>query len=310
MKTNNNENKTSNGWSKKKEQLLQIWMDECNIYSKLYAYNVVWYEKVDNILGIVGILLSAVTSASLLNNSNNSKNANVIILVFGLLSMVNTFIQATKEYLNLKTVINSNLIASRQNRMVCIDIESQLNFSRHERINGKDFLTNIKDRKNDLILNGPIISNRIWKKIAPSYTNYKKKVKENINKSKKNIETISSNNDSGSSSNDIVYKRRPTMEILNLDNSFNNNDISSNENKPTHDNVMNNDIHIDFIENLTIDENYSSEEDNSVYTEEDEGEEEFLREVNKANKASNEINIKLEKKPVNELDQELTRFHI
>jgi hypothetical protein len=331
----NNEQKSSNGWSKKKEKLLQVWMDECNIYSKLYSYNVIWYEKLDNILGIIGILLSAVTGASLLNNSNNNNpNAGVIILVFGVLSMVNTIIQATKEYLNLKTVINSNLIASRQNKMVCIDIESQLNFSRHERMNGKEFLTSIKDRKNDLILNGPVISNRIWKKITPKYSKYKSNIKDNMDETRKKITTEPSNTYSEEESNDIVYKRRPTIEILNMKNGYdqlNNTVINTDNNIIDIDNTVINiddislntikeesnvgisvdknlNIDIDFIKSLNNEE-YDTE-NTSEYTEEDAEEDTFLEEINNSNRANNEINIKLSKKPVNELEQELSRYHL
>lgn len=351
--------KNSNGWSTKKEQLLQVWMDECNIYSKLYSYNVVWFERLDNILGIVGTLLSAITGASLLNNSDTSRpGARTIIIVFGSLSMVNTFIQATKEYLNLKTVINSNLIASRQNRMICIDIEAQLNLSRCERIQGKEFLTSIRDRKNDLILNGPVISNRIWKKIIPKYSSFKTSFKDDMIIKKKNIENNESHIYSNNSSDDIVYKRRPTMEVINLSNDFNKsnelntivevendnliqerlytdnnsynikniknikninniqmnetiNDLKENINDlhdlhDLHDNMIdNNDIHIDFISKI------ENNDDDIEYTDEDEEEEvEFLTEINKTNTACNQINIKLEKKPINELEQELTRFHI
>lgn len=349
-------NKHSNGWSSKKEQLLQVWMDECNIYSKLYSYNVVWYERLDNILGIVGTLLSAITGASLLNNSDPSRpGARTIIIVFGSLSMVNTFIQATKEYLNLKTVINTNLIASRQNRMICIDIEAQLNLSRCERVPGKDFLTSIRDRKNDLILNGPVISNRIWKKIVPKYSTFKSSFKDDMIKKKKNIETNESHIYSNNSSDDIVYRRRPTMEVINLSNDFNktselntivevennnltitddfndlNNDNLNNDNDDFNNKELihkqlytannyvntninidndihtNNDIHIDFISKIE-----QQNEDEIEYTDEDEDEETaFLKEINKTNTACNQINIKLEKKPINELEQELTRFHI
>lgn len=368
-------NKHSNGWSSKKEQLLQVWMDECNIYSKLYSYNVVWYERLDNILGIVGTLLSAITGASLLNNSDTSKpGAKTIIIVFGSLSMVNTFIQATKEYLNLKTVINTNLIASRQNKMICIDIEAQLNLSRIERINGKDFLTSIRDRKNDLILNGPVISNRIWKKILPKYGALKSSFKDDITIKKNDIAATDSHVYSNNSSDDIVYKRRPTMEVINLSNdfnktselntiveienddlnkscsfndlnlNFNNNDTlngldnngnlinehdlgnkkilqkqlynvnnyintnnSSNMNTNYNGNMnTNNNVHVDFIAKL------EQQNDNEIeYTDEDDAEETaFLEKINKTNTACNQINIKLEKKPLNELEQELTRFHI
>lgn len=363
---NSNHSNHSNGWSSKKERMLQVWMDECNIYSKLYAYNVIWYERLDNILGIVGTLLSAITGASLLNSSDTDRpGTRNIIITFGALSMVNTFIQATKEYLNLKTVINSNLIASRQNRMVCIDIEAQLNLSRHERIEGKEFLTTIRDRKNDLILNGPVISNRIWKKIVPKYNTFKTSLKESIDEEKIKINNTPSHEYSNNSSNDIVYKRRPTMEVINLSNEFNektkqletiidtdtyNNNDNDNvshfkidiDNTKYTDNTLNNDIsyttekksisntsidldeiksinfktykkdnseiHFDLISNLNvIDE---AQDGDSEYTEEDDGEDTFLKEINNSNKACGEINIKLAKKPINELDHELKRFHI
>ena len=254
----NKHQKTSNGWSTKKEKLLQIWMDECNIYSKLYTYNVIWYERLDNILGIVGTLLSAVTGASLLNSSDTDRpGTRNIIIIFGSLSMVNTFIQATKEYLNLKTVINSNLIASRQNRMVCIDIETQLNMNRCERVNGKEFLTTIRDRKNDLVLNGPIISNRMWKKITPKYNTFKNDFKQSINNEKKYLNTNPSNDySSNNSSDDVVLKRRPTMEVINLTPEFYKK-TSKLENIT--ENIVNENILISNITNTTNDNpNYSN----------------------------------------------------
>lgn len=229
-----------NGWSTKKEKILQAWMDECNIYSKVYAYNVMWYERIDTALGIVAILLSAITGASLLNNSGSERdNANVVILIFGSLSMLNTFVQATKEFLNLKTEINSNLIASRQNLMISLDIEAQLNLNRNERKNGKEFLITIKDRKNDLVLNGPIIPDHIWKKIRdrikgkwkkrrnyflksnpeqPNNTINDNPTNNTTNNSTKNIvETKNDNTQTDNESSDNrFYKRRTTLEYINM----------------------------------------------------------------------------------------------
>lgn len=361
----NKAQKTSNGWSTKKEKLLQIWMDECNIYSKLYTYNVIWYERLDNILGIVGTLLSAVTGASLLNSSDTDRpGTRNIIIIFGSLSMVNTFIQATKEYLNLKTVINSNLIASRQNRMVCIDIETQLNMNRCERINGKEFLTTIRDRKNDLVLNGPIISNRMWKKITPKYSKFKNDFKKSINNEKIYLNNTNPSNDysSNNSSDDVVLKRRPTMEVINLTPEFNkktskleniiensingkhsnfSNITNSNSlshitditnNNPNYSNnnynnlneelnldinsnkKSNTTINIDFLNNVNTNfsdviEDFSNDYE-SEHTEEDDDEDYFLESINNTNKACNEIKVKLSKKPINELDQELKRYHL
>lgn len=318
----------NNGWSRKKEQLLQIWMDECNIFSKLYSYNVLWYDKVDKILGIISILLSATTGASLLNNANsmdNPKSRN-IILAFGSLTVFNTIIQATKEYLNLKTVINSNLIAARQNRMICLDIEAQLNMRRDERLNGKEFLKSIKDRKNDLILNGPVVSDRIWKKLKPRLKNTaiensnKYNFKKNLERSKEKIlkqpETISSGDEN---SGDIVYKRRATLSLLNDTQSDNiqrqesqtndstiiniNDDIININNDINNVNNSSNKLTDTTIENIT--EEFELDTDN-----EDNDEDVFLDNLSRDNKASNEILKKLTKKPLMELKEELHRYHI
>jgi hypothetical protein len=161
----------NNEWTNNKETLLKQWMNECNIYGKLYSYNVIRYEKLDSMLGIIAILLSTVTGTSLLNQSgsiDDSTTTRNILIFMGTLSVLNTFIQGSKEYLNLKSSINSNLIASRQNRMIALEINTQLTLTRQERKPGKDFLINIKNKRNDLILNGPVISEKIWNKILPS----------------------------------------------------------------------------------------------------------------------------------------------
>lgn len=223
LKVNNKTIDKHNGWSTKKEKILQLWMDECNIYSKLYSYNVVWYEKIDKTLGIISILLSAITGASLLNNGGSSdtssNNIVIIIYIFGSLSMLNTFIQATKEFLNLKNIINSNLIAARQNKMICLDIEAQLNLSRNERKHGKEFLITIKDRKNDLVLNGPVVSERIWKRLR--LENGKSRTHTAIDNYFENERALTLNSNSGSdddSSDKRLYKRRPTISYLHMKN--------------------------------------------------------------------------------------------
>lgn len=312
----------NNGWSRKKEQILQIWMNECSIYSKLYTYNVLWYDKVDKVLGIVSILLSAITGASLLNNADsmNNPNSRNIIIAFGSLTVFNTIIQATKEYLNLKTVINSNLIASRQNRMICLDIEAQLNMRRDERVNGKEFLKSIKDRKNDLILNGPVVSDRIWKKLNPSSknkntensnkNNFRKTIERSKEKILKQPETFSSSDEN---SGDIVYKRRATLSLLNDTYSDNIQRQESQTNDSTIieiDNAANNlsdNLNSTIIENIKEEFELDIKDD---HEEEHEDEDEFLDNLSRDNKASSEISKKLGKKPLMELKEELHRYHI
>jgi hypothetical protein len=46
-----------------------------------------------------------------------------------------------------------------------MDIDEQMNIDRADRIDGREFMKSIKDRKNALIQNGPIIPSRQWKQV-------------------------------------------------------------------------------------------------------------------------------------------------
>lgn len=166
-----------NNWSQKKEKLLKYWQEECRLYTWLYTQNVEYYQKINSRLSIINILLSVVTGATLLNNSSNSDGVNPhLVLAFGLISVVSSFLQGIRQFLDLESKISLNMVTSRQNSAIVIDIEEQLNLSREERINGNEFLKNIKTRKNEIIQNAPIISRSRW-------TQLKRKIKmgEGIN---------------------------------------------------------------------------------------------------------------------------------
>ncbi len=158
-----------NDWTHKKEKLLRFWQEECRLYNWLYVQNTQHYEFVNKSLSITSILLSAVTGTTLINNSDCSNcqdsSINNIVLVFGIITVFNTFLQGAKEFLNLPEKININTNAARQNNIIIMDIDEQINNHPSDRINGKDFLKSIKLRKNELIQNGPVIPKKCWSKL-------------------------------------------------------------------------------------------------------------------------------------------------
>jgi len=162
--------KKVNDWTLKKEKLLRYWQEECKLYNWLYRQNVEWYQKTNRYMSTAGILLSAITGTTLINQSGNtdSESDEILFIVFGLLSITSTFIQGVKEFMDYNAKISTNTLSARQNSSIVIDIEEQLNLSREERINGKEFMKHIKTRKNEIIQNGPMIPKSSWKKLRNS----------------------------------------------------------------------------------------------------------------------------------------------
>lgn len=162
--------KKVNDWTLKKEKLLRYWQEECKLYNWLYRQNVEWYQKTNRYMSTAGILLSAITGTTLINQSGNtdSESDEILFIVFGLLSITSTFIQGVKEFMDYNGKISTNTLSARQNSSIVIDIEEQLNLSRQERINGKEFMKHIKTRKNEIIQNGPMIPKSSWKKLRNS----------------------------------------------------------------------------------------------------------------------------------------------
>ncbi len=160
MATTNKKDIKVNEWTTKKERLLKYWQEECRFYGWLYSQNAHYYQGLNKNLSIVCILLSAITGATLLNNTSDI-NAGVV-LAFGLISIVSSFLQGLRQFLDLDSRISSNTLACRQNSAIVLDIEEQLNLTREDRINGLEFVKNIKSRKNEIIQNGPIIPRSRW----------------------------------------------------------------------------------------------------------------------------------------------------
>lgn len=158
-----------NDWTTKKVKLLKYWQEECRLYNWLYNQNVQYYQHVNRNLSIISILLSAVTGATLLNNSDPPNPG--LILSFGIISIISSFIQGLRQFLDLDTKISANTFTSRQNSAIVIDIEEQLNLSREERINGLEFIKSIKTRKNEIIQSAPMISRSRWAQLKKKIKN-------------------------------------------------------------------------------------------------------------------------------------------
>lgn len=157
------EYKKINGWTLKKEKLLKYWQEECRLYKWLYTQNVEYYQNINRRLSIFSILLSVITGATLINNSNDDTGVNPhLVLTFGLISVLSSFTQGLRQFLDLENKVSVNLLSARQNSAIVIDIEEQINLAPDERVNGNEFMKSIKSRKNEIIQNAPIITKSRW----------------------------------------------------------------------------------------------------------------------------------------------------
>ena len=224
--------KKINDWTLKKEKLLRYWQEECKLYNWLYRQNVEWYQKINKYMSIFGILLSAITGTTLINQSNNKdeETDKKLFFAFGVISISSTFIQSVKEFMDFSSKISNNTLSSRQNSSIVIDIEEQLNLSRAERINGKDFMKHIKTRKNEIIQNGPMIPKSSWKKLRNSirkkeglnffnqnlFQNY---LDQNIdiNRIDFNMDTHSSGSSGSENSYHVPVPSRPSFSTKTID---------------------------------------------------------------------------------------------
>lgn len=155
-----------NNWTVKKEKLLRYWQEECRLYNWLYIQNVESYQLLNKILSLISIILSSVTGTTLLNQSNDESATNNRLLIgFGIVSLLAGMVSSVKEFMDFGSKINANITCARQNSCIVNDIDEQLNMDRADRINGHEFMKTIKDRKNDLIQNGPMISRSKWTKL-------------------------------------------------------------------------------------------------------------------------------------------------
>ena len=258
--------KKINDWTLKKEKLLRYWQEECKLYNWLYRQNVEWYQKTNKYMSISGILLSAVTGTTLINQSGNTdeNTDRTLFIVFGLMSITSTFIQGVKEFMDFNSKISSNTLSARQNSSIVIDIEEQLNLSKSERINGKEFMKHIKTRKNEIIQNGPMIPKSSWKKLRNSirkkeglnffnqnlFQNY---LDQNIdiNRIDFNLDTQSS----GSSSSENSFQLNvPSRDRSPARSSNTKSNISNNSSNISNNNILNSNLAINNKTNTNISE--------------------------------------------------------
>ena len=93
---NNSSNSNINNkslWTSKKEKLLNFWKEESRIYSWLHEQNSKYYRELDKKLSIPSLLISAVTSTALFS-SINMENNEYVIVSFGILLVIGTFLQS------------------------------------------------------------------------------------------------------------------------------------------------------------------------------------------------------------------------
>jgi hypothetical protein len=156
--------KPVNDWSNKTEKLLRYWQEECRLYNWLYIQNVETYKQVNKVMSIVSILLSSITGTTLLNQSGETNDKRLLV-GFGIVSLLASVVSSVKEFMDLGAKINANINCARQNSCIVNDIDEQMNLPRDDRINGREFMKQIKDRKNELIQNGPLIPRSKWDKL-------------------------------------------------------------------------------------------------------------------------------------------------
>jgi len=157
----------NNGWTTRAEKLVRYWQEECRLYAWIYEQNVTYYSRLNRTLGIASITLSAITGTTLFNQSASDPDATSsnILIGLGVSSIASTILSGLKELLDLNSLITQNTNAARENSSIVMDIDEQLNMDRADRADGREFLKSIKDRKNSLIQNGPIIPSRQWKQV-------------------------------------------------------------------------------------------------------------------------------------------------
>jgi hypothetical protein len=157
----------NNGWTTRGEKLVRYWQEECRLYAWMYEQNATYYSRLNRTLGIASIALSAITGTTLFNQSASDPDATSsnILIGLGISSIASTILSGLKELLDLNSLITQNTNAARENSSIVMDIDEQMNIERADRTDGREFMKSIKDRKNALIQNGPIIPSRQWKQV-------------------------------------------------------------------------------------------------------------------------------------------------
>ena len=266
-------------WTSKKEKLLNFWKEESRIYSWLHEQNSKYYRELDKKLSIPSLLISAVTSTALFS-SINMENNEYVIVSFGILLVIGTFLQSIRDFLGVPDLIHKNAISSDVYLSIVNDIEEQLTRERSERDNAKQFVQKIKTRKTDILKTRVTIGDKLWKRLKNSinngdvvnlysndfFKNYLEKVndddpttKDNKNekKWKSAITSVAKNNtiktNEYNNLNDNSHKNCFNKED-NIDTRINIDDLNYQCNRNTIDNLHN----LDNLDNLDHENNQKS----------------------------------------------------
>ena len=239
MSNDTNTNSINNNWSSDKENILREWGVQSDMHSWLHNYNAEYYSKLDKWLSIPSILISAVTSTALFS-SLGLEDDKYIVISFGILLIIGTALQSSRDFINVIHLIHENRNCSKLYQILSNDIDEQLHQSSKEREDGSKFLNKIKIKKNDLYLNAPPINNKTW-------SLFKNKIKNGNFINFKNPQYVL---------NYLKFNRCSVADInigTNDDTNDNtNNDTNDNANYDTNDNT--NDTRINIINNTELEE--------------------------------------------------------
>ena len=158
-------NEAINGWTKKKEELLEKWKFESSLYIWLHNYNAEYYKMIDKMFNIPALIINAITSTTIFSTLNMDNNKNILISMASLL-ILGTVLQSLRDFLNLSKLIHSNVYVSKQYQILINNINEQLNQEPPDRINGVDFIDKINKERNGIVLDSPYINNKSWQKLT------------------------------------------------------------------------------------------------------------------------------------------------
>ena len=162
-------NKKNNGWSTKKEKLLKYWQEECRLYVWLHNKNSAYYRRLNRLFALPSILITAITGTALFSTAGTGgDDERIISICFGFMLIIGTFLQSTREFLDIEKQIHRNASSGISYQSIVNEIEEQLTQDTIDRIDGKLFLRKIKNSKNDIVRNGPSISSKTWDKLKTS----------------------------------------------------------------------------------------------------------------------------------------------
>ena len=94
---------SQNNWSLKKEETLNNWCFESELYIWLHNYNAEYYERLDKFLSIPAIIISAITSTALFSSLGLEDNS-IVIIIFGILLIIGVFLQSSRDYLKVSNL--------------------------------------------------------------------------------------------------------------------------------------------------------------------------------------------------------------